>query len=311
MCESGINDFLFQYKSISNKLKKRFLRKPNVAEPSDQFGSLGVQCERDEMPQYAGLCYLAVSRCEAALNNPAGETWALVKAGRQFLKAHKQPAECGLVSPNCEFMEATVSTLGHAGLLCSGAEPEKFLGGGLALEMGLELGDWPHQAAASYLNAATLLADHPPLQLHALARLADTRIRMGDLDGALSVLSQTVVVVETIADPPFGVYSDILLSCEISRVLLLLLLRPPPQLLSPHLTAVLERYSWLGDSTDCPVPWMSEELFMTLQSLVMSCQSKDVESLLAVEADLCCHLDSLQQQLLRCLVENLTATSDN
>lgn len=34
---------------------------------------------------------------------------------------------------------------------------------------------------------------------------------LGDLDGALSVLSQTVVVVETISNPPAGVYADILL----------------------------------------------------------------------------------------------------
>lgn len=33
----------------------------------------------------------------------------------------------------------------------------------------------------------------------------------GDLDGALSALSQTVTVVETIADSPLGIYSDILL----------------------------------------------------------------------------------------------------
>lgn len=39
----------------------------------------------------------------------------------------------------------------------------------------------------------------------------DGHFVLGDLDGALSVLSQTVNVVETIADPPFGIYADILL----------------------------------------------------------------------------------------------------
>jgi hypothetical protein len=30
-------DFLTEYRNISNKLKKRFLRRPNVAEASDHF----------------------------------------------------------------------------------------------------------------------------------------------------------------------------------------------------------------------------------------------------------------------------------
>ena len=30
-------DFLTEYKTISNKLKKRFLRRPNVAEASDNY----------------------------------------------------------------------------------------------------------------------------------------------------------------------------------------------------------------------------------------------------------------------------------
>ena len=30
-------EFLTEYKAISNKLKKRFLRRPNVAEASDNF----------------------------------------------------------------------------------------------------------------------------------------------------------------------------------------------------------------------------------------------------------------------------------
>ncbi|XP_046676309.1 40-kDa huntingtin-associated protein isoform X1 [Homalodisca vitripennis] len=311
MVDSSVNDFLSQYKSISNKLKKRFLRKPNVAEPSDQFGALGVQCERDEMPQYAGLCYLAVSRCEAALNNPTGEAWAQVRAGRQFLQAHSQQEVGGLVSPGGELLEAAISSLGRAGLLWP-SEPERFLAAGLALETGTVLRtDRPHQSAASLVTAVNLLTDHPPLQLHALLDLASCRIRMGDLDGALSVLSQTVSVVEMIADPPFGIYADILLSCEVSRVLLLLLLRPPPQLLPAHLTAVLERYSWLGDTTECPVAWMCEDLYMTLQSLVMACQSQDSHSLISVEGELWKHLDSLQRTLLRCLVDTVTSASDN
>lgn len=61
----------------------------------------------------------------------------------------------------------------------------------------------------------------------------------------------------------------------------------------------------------CVVPWMSEELQMLLQSLVMSCQAKDYESLVSVESELWRHLDCDQQQLFGCLVHTLTSASDN
>lgn len=68
-------------------------------------GALGVQCEHDELPQYAGLCYLAVARCEASLNNPSGEAWALIKAGRKFIHAHAQAEANSLVAPASEHLE--------------------------------------------------------------------------------------------------------------------------------------------------------------------------------------------------------------
>lgn len=306
-------DFLSQYKSISSKLKKRFLRKTNVAEPSDQFGALGAQCEREELPQYAGLCYLAVSRCESSLNNTSGEAWALVKAGRQFLRAHAKAEAGGLISPGGEQLEAAVSCLSRASRLWQ-TEVETPLAAGLALETGTalhSLSNRLHQAAACFAQAAQLLASNPLLQLHALSQLASCRIKMGDHDGALAVFNQMVSVVETAADPPFGVYCDVLLRCEINRVLLLLLLRPPPQRLPSSLAVVLERYSWLADNNTSPASWMSEELFILLQSLVMACQAQDSESLRAIESDLWKHLDNEQRSLLRSLVETMSTASDN
>ena len=38
-------EFLTEYRNISNKLKKRFLRRPNVSEASDQFRQLGKRLE--------------------------------------------------------------------------------------------------------------------------------------------------------------------------------------------------------------------------------------------------------------------------
>ena len=53
-------EFLTEYRNISNKLKKRFLgRRPNVSEASDQFRQLAKRLEDSEEPQYAAFCHLA------------------------------------------------------------------------------------------------------------------------------------------------------------------------------------------------------------------------------------------------------------
>jgi hypothetical protein len=81
---SGVpgSEFLAEFKGTHNKLKKRFLRKPNVAEAIDQFSKLAKKMHSREEPQYEGLCHLAVARCERSLGNTAGESEALVVAAR-------------------------------------------------------------------------------------------------------------------------------------------------------------------------------------------------------------------------------------
>ena len=56
-------EFLTEYRNISNKLKKRFLgRRPNVSEASEQFRQLGKRLEDSEEPQYAAFCHLATGK---------------------------------------------------------------------------------------------------------------------------------------------------------------------------------------------------------------------------------------------------------
>ena len=64
-------EFLTEYRNISNKLKKRFLgRRPNVSEASDQFRQLAKRLEDSEEPQYAAFCHLATGVCM---------TWSMVR----------------------------------------------------------------------------------------------------------------------------------------------------------------------------------------------------------------------------------------
>ncbi|XP_034504958.1 40-kDa huntingtin-associated protein-like [Ailuropoda melanoleuca] len=82
-------DFLARYRQVSNKLKKRFLRKPNVAEAGEQFGQLGRELRAQECLPYAAWCQLAVARCQQALFHGPGEALALTEAARLFLRQER------------------------------------------------------------------------------------------------------------------------------------------------------------------------------------------------------------------------------
>jgi hypothetical protein len=88
-------EFLAEYRAISGKLKKRFLRRPNVSEASDQFRQLGRRLEEAEEPQYAAFCHLATGRCEQTGGNPAAEVEAVTAAARAFLKAETEVHSLG------------------------------------------------------------------------------------------------------------------------------------------------------------------------------------------------------------------------
>lgn len=95
---------------------------------------------------------------------------------------------------------------------------------------------------------------------------------------------------------------------EILRVLLLLLIEPTSQNISPTLTTVLEKYAW--ESEDNPaaqdtVKYLSEEIFLLLQSVVMAVQIRDYAVLLELEDQLGPLMTALPRKLLRRLVNNM------
>lgn len=73
--------------------------------------------------------------------------------------------------------------------------------------------------------------------------LSNIHIRfIGTYTVALEVLTEVTHLLE--ASPKNGTRLDTLLNCEVSRILLLLILRPSPQKLAPHLATLLEKYTW-------------------------------------------------------------------
>lgn len=309
MTDPASNDILNQYRSISNKLKKRFLRKPNVQEASEQYGSLAMQCESQQLFPYAGLCWQAVARCENELGHSNGEIAALVRGGKLFLQAEQKGASIGCQSAGGENVQAALCCYSRAGQRSQFQGP---LGvppaAGLALQVAAVLHqelDRADAARTHYTRAAELLRSSPAAYLHCLGNIASGKVADGDYDGALAVFDEMVSITEAAPQPTVGCYRDLLHRCEVTQVLLLLLLQPTPSRLPTRLAQLLERYTWGEHGTD---ELVSEELFLLLQSLVMAIQSQDMPALRALEADLWRHLSAEQRTLLRTLVRSISRT---
>ncbi|CAL7942938.1 unnamed protein product [Xylocopa violacea] len=293
-------DFLSKYHSISNKLKKRFLRKPNVAEASDQFGTLAIECEQKELWQYAGLCSLAAARCQGTLENIFSELNFLVKAGREFLVADKKDKDIGCPSIGQENIQAAISCFGHALARCHNQSGFNTMSAGLALELALALGPTP--AGTQQLRKAIDI--FPTTK--AINTLVSYHIKQGDYVSALQILNDFVEFIESYINAGArGNYSIILHRCEVTRVLLLLILQPSPQRLAPSLAQVLEKYAWVEETTDNDFN-MSEDELLLLQSLVLACQSHDYQALLDLEGELWPYLNAEQKELLHKLIQVLT-----
>lgn len=297
-------DVLGQYRAITSKLKRRFLKKPNVSEASDQFGSLAKELKRQDCPQYAGFCSLAKARCENTLSNATGEVEALTEAARLFLEAEKNCVE--LRCPAFEEHLTEAIHLFNQAIKTHCAQGNSALGACLCLEIGdaLRHMNRPHEAMVHYQHAAELQHQNPLDALQSMTLVASCKIETGDFDGALSVLTEMAYFAEergAIGQQQGklqGPYQEILARCEIGRVLLLMLLQPTPQRIRPQHAQILEKYSEESELSEYPVDYMNKDLFLLLQSVVMVCQSHDVDALKELEKELWTYLEPEQQHLL-------------
>uniref|UniRef100_A0A3B1IXY3 Coagulation factor VIII associated n=1 Tax=Astyanax mexicanus TaxID=7994 RepID=A0A3B1IXY3_ASTMX len=246
-------DFLTRYRAVSNKLKKRFLRKPNVAEASEQFGQLAKELKQQDCLQYAAFCNLAMARL------------VLVQLNSRYLKRGRNGGQL-----NCWRYPIKIGS--------------KYI---LVLEM-----NRPGEAVVHFQRAAELQTQTPIESLLSLWEMASCKILTRDYDCALAVLSEMQSMCQERglqlpgANTPVGAFMDIVAKCEISRVLLLMLLEPPPQKLLPEHAQTLERYAW--ESFDSHSQGNSE---------------KDTESLKALQTELWPILTAEQNHLLHLVVQ--------
>ncbi|XP_027390299.1 factor VIII intron 22 protein-like [Bos indicus x Bos taurus] len=346
-------DFLARYRQVSNKLKKRFLRKPNVAEAGEQFAQLGRELRAQECLPYAAWCQLAVARCQQALFHGPGEALALTEAARLFLQQERD-ARQRLACPAAagEALQAAAAALGAAVRLhLELGQPAA--AAALCLELAASLRDLgqPAAAAGHFQRAAQLQLPQLPLAaLQALGHAASCQLLARDYSSALALFTRMQRLAQEFGGPPpqplmppppppgpqpaapaalapvlppsagqpataapaaLGAFADVLVRCEVSRVLLLLLLQPPPAKLLPEHAHTLEKYAWEafdghGQDSSGPLP---EELFLLLQSLVMATHEKDTEAVKLLQVEMWPLLSAEQNHLLHLVLQETVSPS--
>ncbi|XP_068943415.1 40-kDa huntingtin-associated protein-like [Petaurus breviceps papuanus] len=336
-----LGDFLARYRLVSNKLRKSFLRKPNVLEAGEQFGQLGKELWAQDCLPYAAWCQLAVARCHQMLFHGPGEALALTEAAHLFLRqelearlrlactaAYGEPLQA---AANCfSFAVRLHLKLGQpaaAASLCL-----ELAGALLALQQ-------PGPAAVHFERAAELQLPLLPLEaLLALGDAASCKLLTRDYVSALELFTLMQLLARELAaggggaggtagagtgggrgapaarsgrpGQP-GAFLDVLVQCEVSRVLLLLLLQPPPPKLLPEHAQTLEKYCWEAfdghcQDSSCPMP---EELFLLLQSLVMAAHEKDLDAIKVLQGELWPLLSADQNHLLHLILQEMIAPS--
>ncbi|XP_039621615.1 40-kDa huntingtin-associated protein [Polypterus senegalus] len=302
------SDFLLRYRAVSNKLKKRFLRKPNVAEASEQFGQLAKELKQQDCLQYAAFCNLAMARCEQTLFNAPGEALSLTEAARLFMEAEHETYR--LRCPGFEeHLQAAINCYSFA-IKVYVEVNQPVMAASLCLELGNALKEMnkPAEAIVYFQRAAELQVQVPIECLLSLGYAASCKILTRDYDGALSLFTEMQFIAQerglhvSGSSTPVGAFLDIVARCEISRVLLLLLLQPPPQKLLPEHAQTLEKYDWESFDSHSQVTFLPENVFLLLQSVVMACQEKDVDSLKSLQTELWALLTPEQNHLLHLVV---------
>ncbi|XP_022183378.1 factor VIII intron 22 protein-like [Myzus persicae] len=301
-------EIIYHYKIILNKTKKKLFRKINTLEPSDQFAKLANFCQKNDKHDYAALCWQAVAKCEDSMGHSCEQALAHQKAARQFFSEHKKTESSGLISPYNENLQAGLSEMRHAEDSWQGNSFENILKTSIRLETAETLVSLGKLDDAAFIGSSMIDVPHEShtLKLAILEQITSVQILSEDYEGALLTFTEIANTISCIDNETIGIYNDILFRCEISRVFLLLILKPTRQKMPSDLASVLEKYMWINGNFDSPVPYISDIMFRLLRSLVKAYQLGETTCLGTIESDFTPHLTSEQRHLLAVLINTLT-----
>uniref|UniRef100_A0A182Q9Q3 Uncharacterized protein n=1 Tax=Anopheles farauti TaxID=69004 RepID=A0A182Q9Q3_9DIPT len=282
------SDLIYQYKTTCNKLKKiqRVLIKrfgPSLSEVAEEFGSLANSFNEAFQPEYAAKCYIGQSKCEKLIGNDMGEVEALLRAARSFRSAHDKQTRMHITNIPHTYHEGAFRCYTQA----LSRLPDKSVIGAAIIRELKEIN--PNVELTSDFSS-------PCHRIWDLEQSAEENLNARDYVGAFEKLSE---IYDDVTERKCeSLYQDVMKRIEVSRLLLLCLLQLPPSVRYDH--KFIERYSTIGDGGHREAGpgqiQLPEDLVFLLQSLVVSCQTKDVESLISVRDELCLRQDLSRSQ---------------
>ncbi|XP_047031991.1 uncharacterized protein LOC124638893 isoform X2 [Helicoverpa zea] len=282
-----------QYMNINTKMKKRFMRKPNISEATNEFIALAIQCEHSDQPAFAGHAYVGAAKCEASVGHFLGEAEHYLAAARQFMKAEKKLKSLKFYSADRENLEAAIGCYIQA----MNKYPEKSpIRTSILMEIASDLVELNHKLeAASYYEQAIDTVTEGTMKVMCLRNLLNLRIDCGKYDVALEIANQIADGTET------NIPEDVLAEVQVSRILLTLLVKPPEASKPPSLKKLL--IDLMNDNEDNTIP-LNMDLRLKLQSIIICHTTGDIHSLISVTADTKHFLTIQQVELLQKLISD-------
>ncbi|CAG4944533.1 unnamed protein product [Parnassius apollo] len=279
-----------QYININTKLKKRFMRKPNVSEATNEFIGLAIQCEHSEQPSFAGQTYVGAAKCEALAGNHLGEAEHYLSAARQFFKAEQKLSALKFYSPDRENLEAAIGCFMQALSKYPETSPIRT---SIFMELASNLVSLNHklEAVAYYEQALDTLSEGT-MKLMYMRNLLNLLIDCGKFDIALEMGN-------TIYDSNTNIPEGILTEIQVSRVLLALLVEPDENCKPKSLKLL---FTDLMNDTESEAISFNTDLRLKLQSIVICSAVADLQSLISVAADTKQYLTTQQSELLQALI---------
>ncbi|XP_041982072.1 uncharacterized protein LOC121735342 isoform X2 [Aricia agestis] len=283
--------FIAKYESVNTKLKKRFLRKPNVSEATNEFVALAIECEHSEQPAFAGQIYIGAAKCEASAGNELSEAEHYLSAARQFIKAEKKLFALKFDSPDRENLEAAICCY----MKTLNKYPEKSpLRASVLLELANNLVDLNHrQEAIVYYEQALNNITDKTTRLMCLRDLMNIQIDCDKYDAALETTN-------SIHDGDFHIPEGILSELQVTRVLLGLIVEPEEDGKPESLRKL---YDDILNDEDNGLPF-NPDLKLKLQSIIISCGISDKQSLVNIFVDTKQHLTTQQIHLMEALIQS-------
>uniref|UniRef100_A0A914XHU3 Factor VIII intron 22 protein n=1 Tax=Plectus sambesii TaxID=2011161 RepID=A0A914XHU3_9BILA len=307
MSESYVDPWQ-EYRTIGAKVKKRFMRKPNLSQASRELFALAERLREEDCVPYSALCHLAVARVQHQAGNPAGEIEGLEQAARLFADAEKDKTKLGLPGFN-QNLASAIHCYGHA-IKSLTEQKHNSLAGALCIELGVKLFqlDRADEAVEHFERGARLLDAEPHCKQFALAFLARCQAKTGLLTQALQSIDELwTYALKLHGETTSGATGLILKRCEMATVVLLLSLRALPNHMNGRQSHLMQMYSSVGDPTE-PLPkqsFLNADEFLLLQSFVLAVQWKDAHAADKILTDLLPLSDAFVALLGLDLVERL------